>query len=200
MEFNFGLGIDDEEGFIRETRAFNVGDLLRKSARMYQNRVAVSEPGREVTYGKLDDRVNALANALRARGYEPGEARIALLSENRGEMIEVMYAGAKLGCLVPALNWRLEREELVHCVDLVEPEVLVTTERFREKAGWIEADAEHTPTVVTMGDDAEEGDTSYETLIQEGPPRSRYPRRESTPSRGWSCCTPQGPRGCRKAS
>jgi len=181
MEFNFGLDIADPAEFVRQSRTFNVGDLVRKSARMYEDRVAVSEPGREVTYAMLNDRVNALANAFVDRGYEPGEARVAVLSENRGEIIEVMYAGAKIGCLVPVLNWRLEREELVHCVDLVEPDVLVTTERFRDKAEWIESDAEVTPEVVNMdgGDDV-----SYESLVDGGSTAEPLPDETVDPEQG----------------
>ena len=181
MEFNFGLDIADPAEFVRQSRTFNVGDLVRKSARMYEDRVAVSEPGREVTYAMLNDRVNAFANALVDRGYEPGEASVAVLSENRGEMIEVMYAGAKIGCLVPVLNWRLEQEELVHCVDLVEPDVLVTTERFRDKAEWIESDAEVTPEVVNMdgGDDV-----SYESLVDGGSTAEPLPDETVDPEQG----------------
>jgi len=181
MEFNFGLDIADPAEFVRQSRTFNVGDLVRKSARMYEDRVAVSEPGREVTYAMLNDRVNALANALVDRGYEPGEASVAVLSENRGEMIEVMYAGSKIGCLIPVLNWRLEREELIHCVDLVEPDVLVTTERFRDKAEWIESDAEVTPEVVNIdvGDDM-----SYESLVDGGSTAEPLPDETVDPEQG----------------
>ena len=181
MEFNFDLDIADPAEFVRQSRTFNVGDLVRKSARMYEDRVAVSEPGREVTYAMLNDRVNALANALVDRGYEPGEASVAVLSENRGEMIEAMYAGAKIGCLVPVLNWRLEREELVHCVDLVEPDVLVTTERFRDKAEWIESDAEVTPEIINMDDG---DDVSYQSLVEGGSTAEPLPDETVDPEQG----------------
>jgi acyl-CoA synthetase (AMP-forming)/AMP-acid ligase II len=166
MDFNFDLGIDAQEEFVRQSRQFTVDDLLRKGARMYQDCTAVSEPNHEVSYVELNKRVNALGNALRDRGYEPGEATIAVLSENRGEFVEVMFTGAKLGCLVPALNWRLKREELVHCVDLVEPEVLVVSEQYREKAEWVEQDADSDPVIVNL--DNSDGDVSYESLIAGG--------------------------------
>ncbi|WP_254810973.1 class I adenylate-forming enzyme family protein [Natronosalvus amylolyticus] len=182
MEFNFELGIDEQESFVSESGRFNVGDLLRKAARKYADNVAVSEPNRDVTYGELDDRVNRLSNSLLERYCEPENGTIAFLAENRGEVIEVMYAGAKTGCLVPGLNWRLEREELLHCVDLVEPDVLVVSERFREKAGWIEADAESDPEIVTL--DGDDGDITYESLINDGSPDEPLPDRHIDPEQG----------------
>ncbi|MCU4753111.1 acyl--CoA ligase [Halobacteria archaeon AArc-curdl1] len=182
MEFNFELGIDEQESFVSESGRFNVGDLLRKAARKYADTVAVSEPNRDVTYAELNDRVNRLGNSLLERYCEPENGTVAFLAENRGEVIEVMYAGAKTGCLVPGLNWRLEREELLHCVDLVEPDVLVVSERFREKAGWIEADAESDPEIVTLDDD--DGDATYESLINDGSPDEPLPDRHIDPEQG----------------
>lgn len=181
MEYNFDLGIDAQDEFVRQSRRFTVDDLLQKSARIYADRVAVSEPDREVTYAELNDRVNAVANALRERGLEPGEATIAVLSENRGEFIEVMFTGAKLGCLVPALNWRLEREELIHCVDLVDPDVLFVSEQYRERAEWVEVDADATPTIVGIDG---RGDVTYENLVQTDDTSEPAPNHDIDPEQG----------------
>lgn len=182
MDFNFDLGDGAQEEFIRRSRRFTAGDLLRKGARMYQDRIAVSEPGREVTYTELDERVNAFGNALRERGHEPGETTVAVLSENRGEFVEVLFTGAKLGCLVPALNWRLERDELVHCADLVDPEILVVSEKYRDKAGWIESSADADPTIVNLDDG--DGDLDYESLVAEGESTEPAPGRDIDPEQG----------------
>lgn len=63
MKLNYDLGVDDPEAFAGRIKRFNVADLIRKSSRMYANRVAVAEPGREVTYAELNARVNRLSNA-----------------------------------------------------------------------------------------------------------------------------------------
>lgn len=182
MDFNFDLGTDGQEEFVRQSRRFTVGDLLRKGARMYQDRIAVSEPNHEVTYTELNDRVNAFGNAILDRGYEPGQATIAILSENRGEFIEVLFAGAKLGSLVSTLNWRLERDELVHCVDLVDPEILVVSEQYREKAEWIETTADSAPVIVNL--DGEEDDLDYESLIAESDTAEPAPDHDIDPEQG----------------
>ncbi|MFP9191441.1 class I adenylate-forming enzyme family protein [Natrialbaceae archaeon A-CW1-1] len=182
MEFNFELGIDEQASFVTESGRFNVGDLLRKTARTNADTVAVSEPGREVTYAELNERANRLGNALLERGVAPENGTVAFLAENRGEIIEVMYAGAKTGCLVPGLNWRLEREELLHCVNLVEPDAVVVSERFRKKAEWIEHDAESDPTIITLDND--DGDVTYESMIDAGSPEEPLPDRHIDPEQG----------------
>ena len=197
MEFNFDLGIEDQERFVRRSRHFNVGDLLRKSARTYEDRIAVSEPGREFTYGEVNERVNRLSNALLDRGYEPENSCIAVLAENRGETVEVMYAGAKTGCLVPALNWRLKREELVHCVDLVEPDVLFVSDQYRDKLTWVEEDAESDSDYVYLDDD--ESGTGYEEFVASGDTAEPLPDRRIQPQQGLVVLYTSGTTGLPKA-
>ncbi len=165
MTLNFDLGVEDQAAFVEQTSSFTIGDQLRKAARMYPERAALVEPDRELTYPELDERTDRLANGLLSAGYAPNDSTIAVLSENRGETAELLLAGAKIGALVPTLNWRLEREELVHCVDLAEPDALVVSERFTDRLQWIESDCESSPEIVRYDGD---GEGSFEQLVREG--------------------------------
>jgi acyl-CoA synthetase (AMP-forming)/AMP-acid ligase II len=198
MEFNFDLGIADQESFVKETRHFNVGDLLRKAVRKYGGRTAISEPNRKVTYQELNDRVNRLTHALLDRDCAPEDATVGILAENRGEVAEVMYAGAKGGWLISALNWRLNREELVHCVDLVDPEILVVSEQYRHKLDWIDSDADSDPEYVYL-DDPVEGELGYEELLDEGKPAEPLPDRRIDPEQGLVVLNTSGTTGLPKA-
>jgi acyl-CoA synthetase (AMP-forming)/AMP-acid ligase II len=149
---------------------------------MYEDDVVVSEPHREVTYGEFNERVNALSNSLLDRGYEKGQARVAVLAENRGEYIEPYFAAAKVGFLVPALNWRLEREELVHCASLVEPDALIVSEQYEEKGEWIAEGLDDPPEIIHL--DGEGGEADYETLIEEGSPEEPAPDYQVDPEQG----------------
>ncbi|HQN11379.1 MAG TPA: class I adenylate-forming enzyme family protein [Quisquiliibacterium sp.] len=114
---------------IRRAGAWTVGELLSAQARRVPERVALDDGAKTLTYRTLDERANRLANALAALGVGRG-ARVAILSENRTEYLEATYAAAKLGAVLCALNWRLAREELAHCVRLVEPTVVLLSPRF----------------------------------------------------------------------
>jgi len=71
---------------------------------MHPNRVAMSSVDGDFTYAELDERSDRLANSLSARGCEPGESSITVLSENRAETVTLAYACAKIGCLFAPLN------------------------------------------------------------------------------------------------
>ncbi|MEF8814830.1 MAG: class I adenylate-forming enzyme family protein [Halovenus sp.] len=195
MEYNFDLGIEDTETFLSQSRSFNLGDQLRKTARMHPDRTAVSQPGLELTYRELDERSDQVANALLDRGCEPRESTVAVLSENRGETVTLAYACAKIGCLLATLNWRLERDELVHCADLVTPDVLFVSGRYTDEGGWIETDGESAPW--TVGYDGD-GDVGYRDLVAEGEPTAPLPDGRIDPEQGFVVLNTSGTTGLPK--
>ena len=102
---------------------FTVADLFRRSVRVYRDRTAVVSSERSLSYGELDERVTRLANAMRAAGLAHGD-RVAVLSTTRPEYIEVYFAAAKIGITVVGLNFRMEIDELLHCMALTRPRAL----------------------------------------------------------------------------
>ncbi|WP_254810978.1 class I adenylate-forming enzyme family protein [Natronosalvus amylolyticus] len=171
MAYNFDLGVADPESFVEQSSRFSIGDQLRKTARMYPDRRAVVdlERDRTVRYATLDERVDKLASGLLEHGLEPNESTVAVLAENRGETVEVAHACARTGTLIATLNWRLEREELVHCIDLADPDFLVVSDRFEDRLDWVDADAESDP--ITVGyDGGEEADLDFVSVRDGGDP------------------------------
>jgi fatty-acyl-CoA synthase len=108
-----------------------VGSLFRDRARRRPEDHAVESAGRMLTFGALNDRVNRLVAVLRGLGVSRGD-RVALLSENRPEYLELVLACAKLGAILACQNWRLAPPELRHCVRLVSPAVAVVSERHAD--------------------------------------------------------------------
>ena len=102
----------------------SVGRLFQQRARMDPGAVALREGARSLSFGELDARVNRLADVLTGLGITAGE-RIALLSRNRMEYVEVELAAGKIGAITACQNWRLADPELRHCLDLVEPLVVI---------------------------------------------------------------------------
>src|SRR3954468_9131845 len=112
------IGIDPK--LAARTGGLTIGELLVSRARRHPDRVAVVDGERVYTFGMFNARVNRLAGLLRAMDIARGD-RVAILSENRSEYLERMFAAGKLGAIVCALNWRLAEPELIHSVTLTSP-------------------------------------------------------------------------------
>ncbi|MBX3274964.1 MAG: AMP-binding protein [Sandaracinaceae bacterium] len=118
------------------------------NARLRAERLALDDGRVRWTYRELEARVRRLAGVLIERGVGPGD-RIAILSRNRAEYLEVLLAGGWIGAIVACQNWRLSARELAHCVELVEPRLLVASE---EEAPRLAARAEP---IVVFGEEYE---------------------------------------------
>ena len=92
------------------------------------------EPGHTVNWTQAHDRVGRFASILRADfGVGRGD-RVAILSPNRIEYIELQFACARLGAIFVPLNWRLTIYELDYIVSDAGPTVLVADTEFEETA------------------------------------------------------------------
>lgn len=113
----------------------NVGVAFRRNAARWPSADALFDVGperRSVTWAELEERTNRLANALRDRlDVKKGE-RVALLTANRPEVLEVLGGVTKAGAIYVGLNFRLGPTELDQIVENAEPRLLLT-------------DAEHLP-------------------------------------------------------
>jgi fatty-acyl-CoA synthase len=107
----------------------SVGRLFHHCALANPDRIALVDGERQLTYGALDERTDRLAQALVARGVGRGD-RVALLARNCAEYVEIEIACAKIGAITAALNWRLNGRELAHCINLVEPRMLIHEREF----------------------------------------------------------------------
>ncbi|GAA4672522.1 acyl-CoA synthetase [Gordonia humi] len=79
----------------------------------HPNRIALIDAadGATTTFAQFDARTNAVADALRGKGIERGD-RVALVTSNSPQMIEVIFAVAKLGAVAVPINVRLSAREI----------------------------------------------------------------------------------------
>ena len=136
---------------VRRAAGSTVASLFAARARVVPDRPALQDATRRWTYRDLERRVARLAGALASSGVARG-SRVAILSENRTEYLEVFLAAAKLGAIVASQNWRLAPPELAHCIDLVEPERVIVSPRF---AGALAALGRPGPVPIVLGVDYE---------------------------------------------
>ncbi|MCB1675180.1 MAG: AMP-binding protein, partial [Halioglobus sp.] len=118
-------------------------DVIARRARQQPHRVALWWRGAGITYAALQQRIQALAGRLAARG-EPGE-RVAVLAWNRPEFIELIYAAAASGRILVPLNTRLAPPEWHYQLQragvstlIGEPELLGALRRHTRLPGALE--------------------------------------------------------------
>jgi len=133
------------------------GLFLQQVAR-HPDRLALVFGERRWTYRELADRVGRLAARLAGLGLQRGD-RIAILSENRPEYVELEMAAARLGVVLACQNWRQSDNELEYCVQLVSPRLLVYSKRQAEVVQRI---AHGVPQVINL-------DTEYGPMLAADP-------------------------------
>ncbi len=97
----------------------NLGRIPAKTAAIAPQREALIDvPNhRRMCFGELDERVRRLANALRTTlGLSKGD-RVAILSRNCIQYMEIFYAAARCGLVALPLNWRLSEPELLRLLE-----------------------------------------------------------------------------------
>jgi len=93
------------------------------------NSVAILDERGAITFSELDKSSNALANALRTKGFKPGDS-IGILARNHRGLFEAIFAGAKLGARTLLLNTDFAGPQLVDVCAREEVTVLVHDEEF----------------------------------------------------------------------
>ncbi len=107
--------------------------LIAMRAKAKPDALALIERDLRLTYIELIERIDAVAADFAARGLVRGN-RVAILSENRSEYTLAQLACAKLGLIAACQNWRLAPAELRHCLDLVDPALVLASPRYAELA------------------------------------------------------------------
>jgi len=146
------------------------GLFLDQVAR-HPDRLALACGDSTWTYRALNARVQRLAHQLTALGLVTGD-RLAILSENRPEYVELELAAAKLGLILACQNWRQSDTELEYCIRLVSPKLLLHSGRQADAVARI---AHGVPQVIDL-------DSGYEPLIAAG--QAVEPRLDIDPETG----------------
>jgi fatty-acyl-CoA synthase len=101
------VGVEPPHRIANMVRAFErygmLGGAITVGAMRHGDRAAVIDERGELSYEQLDSHSNALANAWRERGFEPGDG-VAILVRNHRGFLEALYAAAKCGARIILLN------------------------------------------------------------------------------------------------
>jgi len=101
-----------------------LGDIVRRSARKHAGKVAIVDGPRRVTYAELDADVSRLANALLARGLQPGD-RVATLCANSYEYAVATFGIQRAGLVWLPVNQNLAPGDVAWILSHAEPRLAI---------------------------------------------------------------------------
>lgn len=81
-------------------------DLLSNSSDKYPDKIAVRYAGRAITYARLAERIDRLADAMRTQADVRPRDRVVVWSKNCSEFIEILFATIKIGAVPELYNAR----------------------------------------------------------------------------------------------
>ena len=118
---------------VASARQHSVGDLLRRTALRYPNKLAVVGGEYRMTYAEFDASVNRCARALADRGLGKGD-RLALLSHNCWQYAVLAFATARLGVVLVPVNFMLGADEIAYILTHSEAADMVTEDALAPTA------------------------------------------------------------------
>jgi acyl-CoA synthetase (AMP-forming)/AMP-acid ligase II len=143
----------------------NAGDLLTNTARSHPERAAWIWDGRTRTYGESNARADAVAHELTALGLQRGD-RVALLMDNRPEVVEAMFGAWKAGMAAAPLNARFTPQEIEDHVADAGPRALIVGEELAEVIAALRHRLPSVEHVIQVGGDAGAGFRSWDDAMR----------------------------------
>ncbi|PXX89874.1 long-chain-acyl-CoA synthetase [Marinobacter vulgaris] len=116
-----------------------LGTLVERNARKHGHRTAILYEDRSITWHEFDQWSNRIAGFLKAEGLIKGDA-IAILLENRPELLAVVAGAAKIGVACAMLNTSQKGRVLAHSINLISPKMIVVGEELVDSFDGVRAD------------------------------------------------------------
>jgi len=91
-----------------QIRRQTIGDLLRRTARRYPDKIGLIFDDVRWTYAEFDTICNRLAHGLAGRGISKGD-RVSIFAYNSYVFAAMRFAVARLGAVLVPVNFRKNR-------------------------------------------------------------------------------------------
>ena len=116
-------------GIRNRDKTLSLAWALERATRLYPNNPALMDEQRRLSYRQFNAWANRLAWAFKADGVGHGDV-VAVLVENRLELLAVLAALTKLGAIGALLNTTQRGKVLSHSLNLVKPRFFVIGEEL----------------------------------------------------------------------
>ncbi len=113
--YNFTTNVDSE---------VSIGAIFEETVQKFPEQICVYYLDRKWTYQEFDEWCNRLANHFVAIGIKKGDV-VAVLLENRPELLAVSMALSKIGGIAALLNTAQRNKPLIHSIQLAQPKLLL---------------------------------------------------------------------------
>jgi fatty-acyl-CoA synthase len=114
-----------------------LGGAITTGAIRHGDALALIDERGSLTYRELDRRSNAIANAWRESGFEPGQGVAVLVRNHRG-FLETVFAAAKCGARIILLNTSFAGPQIRDVATREGTDLLVYDEEYGEMLSGIE--------------------------------------------------------------
>ena len=148
--------------------------FLTYAARVYPAESSVIYGDVRRNWAETATRCRSLASAIRKQGLGTGDV-VAVMATNTPELYEAHFGVPMAGCVLNALNYRLDAAVLAYILDHAGVKLLITDREFSDTIGAALAELAEPPVVIDIDDPAAEGGTcigamDYETFLSTGDP------------------------------
>jgi acyl-CoA synthetase (AMP-forming)/AMP-acid ligase II len=135
------------------TREVNtIADLPLTVSVQHAKKTALIADGRCVSYRELDLRSNQIANALIRHGIVPGD-RVAMLTKESLESLELIFGVAKINAVLVNLNWRLAADEIAYILGDAGAKLVFIGSEFMTSMALISEKLPSPPKIVALSAD-----------------------------------------------
>lgn len=112
----------------------DISDWIAQNAVSIPQKVAIRFENREITYAALEDRVARLSGILTGKLNIGVGDRVSFLGDNCPEILELLFACARIGAIFVPLNARMTPEQLTVFLDSAQPGCIFVDARYQEAA------------------------------------------------------------------
>lgn len=106
------------------TKPLGLGLAFEETAKHHPDAVAILCDEQRYTYREINEWANQIAHYLSSKGFIKGDV-IAIVMENKPELLVSVLAAAKLGVISALLNTSQKPEALAHSITLVKPSAII---------------------------------------------------------------------------
>lgn len=138
-------------------------DFLRRNKKIYADEEALVFEGKRFTFREFGERVDRCSNALILLGMGKGE-RIAVLSENCSQYLELYFGITNAGGVIVPLNYRLNPNELVTILEDAGAKGLIFSKDFEDSVEKIKNKVSTVSHYILL-DGEKNGLLGYESLL-----------------------------------